>query len=524
MERNLSNRRTAIVTIGIMFGLFMASMEATVVATAMPTIVGQLGGLEVYSWVFSAYMLTSTITVPVFGKLSDLYGRRPVYMVAMGLFLGGSMLSGQANTMTQLILFRALQGLGAGGLGPLAFTMIGDMFTFAQRARMQGVFSSVWGLSSILGPLLGGVLVDQFSWRWVFYVNILPGLLAATVIWLAWQDSARETAGAKVQVDYAGVALLSASVVALLLGLTVVGTTAGWLLLALAAVLAVALVMVERRAADPLLPLSLFGNPLFSAACAHGLLAGAAMFGAISFVPLFGQAVLGASATAAGALITPLMIGWVTASAVGSRLLLRLGYRTLVVVGMVSLTAGAFFMTRVHAGTSQVLLVAFLAMMGIGMGASVPAFLIAVQAAVRRRVLGAATSTLQFSRTMGGTIGVSIMGVVLSLSLAANLTAAGLDAGTVDMNALLNPVAMETGVAAPVLSGAAAAALAGAVRNVFVVSLVAALLALSVSLLAPKAHVADLEARRKAAEADDAARGPVLPQPHRRVPAEQPHQ
>lgn len=520
----MSRKRTVLVTIGIMFGLFMASMEATVVATAMPTIVSQLGGLEVYSWVFSAYMLTSTITVPVFGKLSDLYGRRPVYLAAMALFLGGSMLSGQAHTMTQLILFRALQGLGAGGLGPLAFTMIGDMFTFAQRARMQGVFSSVWGISSILGPLLGGMLVDQFSWRWVFYVNILPGLLAATVIWLAWQDTARETAGAKVQVDYAGVALLSASVVALLLGLTVVGTTAGWLLLALAAVLAVALVVVERRAADPLLPLSLFGNPLFSAACAHGLLAGAAMFGAISFVPLFGQAVLGASATAAGALITPLMIGWVTASAVGSRLLLRLGYRTLVVVGMVSLTAGAFFMTRVHAGTSQLLLVAFLAMMGIGMGASVPAFLIAVQAAVRRRVLGAATSTLQFSRTMGGTIGVSIMGVVLSLSLAANLTAAGLDAGTVDMNALLNPVAMETGVAAPVLSGAAAAALAGAVRNVFVVSLVAALLALSVSLLAPKAHVADLEARRKAAEADDAARDPALPQPHRRVPAEQPHQ
>lgn len=519
----MSQKRIAIVTIGIMLGLFMASMEATVVATAMPTIISQLGGLEVYSWVFSAYMLTSTITVPVFGKLSDLYGRRPVYMVAMALFLGGSMLSGQAHSMTQLILFRALQGLGAGGLGPLAFTMIGDMFTFAQRARMQGLFSSVWGVSSVIGPLLGGVLVDQFSWRWVFYVNVFPGLLAAAVIWLAWQDSARKTTGEKVRIDYAGVVALSATVVALLLGLTVVGTPAGWLLLALAAVFALALVVVERRAAEPLLPLPLFGNRLFSAACAHGLLAGAAMFGAISFVPLFGQAVLGSNATSAGALITPLMISWVTASALGSRLLLRFGYRTLVVVGMAFLSAGAFFMTRVDAGTSRLWLVTFLAMMGIGMGASVPAFLIAVQAAVRRRVLGAATSTVQFSRTMGGTIGVSVMGVVLSLSLTANLAAAGLDAAAVDINALINPVAVEAGVAAPALTGAAVAALAGAVRNVFVVSLLAALMALAVSLLAPKAHVADLEAQRQAAEKAAGQPQPVVLPPHPSVPMEQLH-
>ncbi|HMN00422.1 MAG TPA: MFS transporter, partial [Anaerolineales bacterium] len=178
----MSRKRIIIVTLGIMLSLFMASMESTVIATAMPTIIGQLGGLEHYSWVFSAFMLASTATVPLYGKLSDLFGRRRLYIFAMGLFLIGSALSGQASNMTQLIIFRAIQGLGAGGVQPLAFIMIGEMFSLQQRARMQGLFSGVWGVSSIVGPLLGGFLVDQLSWRWVFYVNVIPGLLAAALV------------------------------------------------------------------------------------------------------------------------------------------------------------------------------------------------------------------------------------------------------------------------------------------------------------------------------------------------------
>ena len=212
----MSRKRIMVVTVGVMLSLFMASMESTVIATAMPTIIGQLGGLEHYSWVFSAFMLASTATVPLYGKLSDLFGRRRLYLFAMGLFLLGSALSGQARNMTELIIFRAIQGLGAGGVQPLAFIMVGEMFSLEQRARMQGLFSGVWGVSSIVGPLLGGFLVDQLSWRWVFYVNVIPGLLAAALVALAWRDQIHhhETP----VVDYAGAGLLTASVVALLFG------------------------------------------------------------------------------------------------------------------------------------------------------------------------------------------------------------------------------------------------------------------------------------------------------------------
>src|SRR5574339_639221 len=244
----MSRQRIVLVTAGIMLSLFLASMESTVVATAMPTIVGQLGGLEHYSWVFSAYMLASTTTVPLYGKLSDLYGRRKLYVFAMGLFLAGSILCGLSNRMTQLIFARALQGIGAGGLMPLAFILIGEMFTLEERARMQGFFSGVWGVSSIVGPLLGGFLVDQFSWRWIFYINVVPGLLAAALVGLAWRDQARSHE--RPSIDYAGAALLTVGVVMLLLGLMDTGP-ASWILIAGAVVLFILLLWVERRAADP---------------------------------------------------------------------------------------------------------------------------------------------------------------------------------------------------------------------------------------------------------------------------------
>src|SRR5215475_5147651 len=198
----MSRQRVILVTAGIMLSLLMASMEATVVATAMPTIVSHLGGLAIYSWVFSAFMLASTTTMPIFGKLSDLYGRRPVYTAAMALFLVGSFLCGKAQSMPQLIAFRVVQGLGAGGLVPLAFILIGDMFTLEQRAKMQGLFSGVWGVSAVVGPLLGGFLVDQISWRWVFYINVVPGLLAAALVAFAWRDQIH--GHGRPVVDYAG--------------------------------------------------------------------------------------------------------------------------------------------------------------------------------------------------------------------------------------------------------------------------------------------------------------------------------
>lgn len=493
----MSRKRVVIITIGVMLSLFMASMEATVVSTAMPTIVRQLGGLEIYSWVFSAFMLASTASVPLYGKLSDLYGRRSIYAIAMALFVVGSVLCGRATSMTQLVAFRAVQGLGAGGLMPLAFIIIGDIFSFEQRARMQGLFSGVWGVSSIVGPLLGGFLVDQISWHWVFYINVIPAVLAVGLVWGAW--GARErTPGAVVSVDYLGAGLLSVAVILLLLGLDALGTSWSWGMLAVAAVLFVLLLWVERRAVDPILPLGLFRDRLFSVACAHGLLAGWAMFGSASFVPLFVQAVLGTSATAAGVTLTPQLIGWVIASIIGSRLLLRVDYRLLALVGMTLLVAGMFLMTQISAASSQFGLMFNLALTGIGMGLSIPAFLIAVQSTVRRSELGTATSTVQFSRSIGGTLGVSVLGVVLSRQLAERLTAVGIDPAAVPVEQLLDPVAGSGSGA--VTDGAVRIALAGAISSLFVIAFIAAVIGLVATAFAPRGRIAQLAERQMETE------------------------
>ena len=484
------------VTVGVMLSLFMAAVESTVVATAMPTIVSELGGLALYSWVFTAYMLTSTTTVPIYGKLSDIFGRRPVFMVAMALFLTGSVLCGQSQNMGQLIAFRALQGLGAGGLMPLAFIIIGDIFSFEQRARMQGLFSGVWGVASIIGPLLGGFLVDTVSWHWVFYVNLLPGAVATLLLWFGLRDPVRAPGAARPPIDFGGAILLSASAVALMLGLSELRSPAGMTLLGLAAALFAALLWVERRAADPMLPLPLFKDRLFAVATAQGLLAGWAMFGSTSFVPLFVQGVLGTSATAAGSALTPMMLGWVGASIIGSRLLLRFGYRTIALAGMTTLVSGVFLMTRVSPNATLPGVMFNLALMGIGMGLSIPAFMIAVQSSVQRKVLGTATATVQFSRSIGGTLGVSVMGVILSTQLAANLRAAGAEAIGISLNSLLRPAG---DVSAPAVSEVLRGALTGALQSVFLAALIAAVAGLVVTALAPRGSVIQRAAAREVA-------------------------
>ncbi len=476
------SKRVRVIIVGIMLSLFLAAVESTVVATAMPTIVAELGGLETYSWVFSAYMLTSTTMVPLYGKLSDLYGRRKLYFIAMALFLLGSVLSGLAQTMGQLIAFRALQGLGAGGLMPLAFTMIGDILSLEQRAKTQGLFSGVWGVASIIGPLLGGFLVDRLSWHWVFFVNVAPALLAALLVGVAWRDPARSSA--RPAIDFAGVAVMTVGVAALLVGLLDLGSPFSWAAIGVALALFVLLYFVERRAADPVLPLPLFRDRLFAVATVQGVLAGWAMFGSANFVPLFGQAVIGLTATAAGSMLTPMMLGWVVSSIIGARLLLRIGYRSVSVAGMVLLVAGAFLMTRIAAAPSVPLVMVSLGLMGSGMGLAMPAFLIAVQNAVRRDALGVATSTITFSRNIGGTLGVSVMGALLASRVAANLVSAGLDPAAVELSSLL---AGHGGAAAA--APGATAAIGAAVGSVFVAALVAAVLALLVTLAAPREAV-----------------------------------
>ena len=399
------------VLFGIMLSIFLAAMESTVVATAMPTVVASLGGLDVYSWVFSGFLLTQTVTMPLWGRFSDLYGRRSVYLVGLTIFLVGSALSGAAQDMVQLIVFRAVQGLGAGSLMTLGYTIIAELFGLERRAK--------------IGPWVGGLLTDHVSWRWVFYVNLPFGALAMAAIATALRGV--PTPARRPAMDYPGVALFATGVSLLLLGIVEAGRAGSWSgadvigLLVAAAVALVAFLAVERRAAEPIVPLRLFGTRMVVAAVVTRFLAGMAMFGALSFVPLFMQGVTGATATGAGIVLTPFVLGWVATSVVSARLVLRVGYRGVVAAGMACLTGAFLLFTRwtdalTSGGAMRDALLA-----GVGMGLVIVPMLIAVQSAVARSDLGAATAMTQFFMSIGGALGLSVMGVVMSQRLRAGL-------------------------------------------------------------------------------------------------------
>lgn len=495
----MSVKRRWVVTAGVATGMLLAALEATIVGTAMPTVIASLGGLNHYSWVFSAYLITSTVTVPVWGKLSDLYGRRLLYQIGIAIFLLGSVLSGLAATMPQLIIFRAIQGLGAGALIPLGMTIIGDIYTVTERTRMQALFSGVWGLASVIGPLVGGFITDQLSWRWVFYINLPFGLAAALILGWALQEPRRTERPA---IDYAGAALLMSAITLLMLALVEGGTSLATMLaprnLALfvgAALLVALFVWVERRAADPIVPFKLFANRVVAISVTAGFLAGVAMFGVISFIPLYAQGALGATATQAGSLLTPLMLSWVGMAVVGGRLLLKIGYRPTSIIGFAILTLGFVLLALFERGMGQWWLYIDLILIGSGLGLTMLTLLIAVQQAVARTELGIATSLNQFARSIGGAVGVAVMGVMLSAGLANRLQEFARGGNTVltparaaelaaNPNALIDPqarAALPAG-AFDVLQGA----LAGAIHSVFWAGAVFAALALLASFYLPR--------------------------------------
>ncbi len=417
--------RRWLVTAGVMTGMFIAALEATVVGTAMPTVIASLGGINHYSWVFSAYLVTSTVTVPVWGKLSDLYGRRLLYQIGVAVFLLGTLLSGLSVSMEQLIIFRAIQGLGAGALIPLGMTIIGDIYTLEERARMQALFSGVWGLSSVIGPVVGGFITDQISWRWVFFINLPIGVVAALIIGFALKEPKNKQ---KPVIDYAGAATLMAAISLLMLAMVEGGGSLATLfspmnvgILIAAIVLFAAFVMIEQRAADPIIPFKLFENRTVSVAVVAGFLGGVAMFGAISFIPLFAQGALGMTATEAGSLLTPLMLSWVTMSVIGGRLLLRTNYRNITIAGFIVMAFGFVMLANFQRSTPMIWLYIDLVLVGAGLGLTMLTLLIAVQQAVSRAQLGIATSLNQFSRAIGGAFGVAVMGAVLTASLSAQL-------------------------------------------------------------------------------------------------------
>ena len=411
----MSTGRRRAVTGALLLGTFLSSIEVTVVGAAMPTIVEQLGGLALYPWVFSAYLLCQTITIPLYGRLADLYGRRPIYVAGVALFLVGSVLCGLASSMTTLVAARAVQGLGSGVVLPLTMTIFGDLYVAETRTKLQGLFSLVWGVSSVAGPLTGGAIVTHWSWHWVFWLNIPFGLLSGTVVGALLRGVESQQ---KRKLDVGGAALLAVATLLLLVALLPdeqrpfgLPITL-WLGAALVAFLV--FVAVERRHPEPMVPLGLFRQRVHLAVNGAGVLIGVALFGIISYVPLYIQGVRGGTPFHAGAALIPLSLGWSVASIVGGRVVRRVGFRLLVRVGCLLVAAGGGLGLLGLAIDSMIVAMGGLVVYGLGMGSCISSFTVSVQESVGASERGIATALSQFSRSIGGAVGVALLGAVLA--------------------------------------------------------------------------------------------------------------
>jgi EmrB/QacA subfamily drug resistance transporter len=422
VTEQLSHRQILLVYTGLMLGMLLAALDQTIVSTALPTIVGDLGGLSRYAWVGTAYILAQTISTPMYGKLGDLYGRKRLLRIAIVIFLLGSILCGLAQDMNQLIAFRALQGLGAGGLIVSAFAVIGDVVPPRERGRYQGYMGGVFAFASVLGPLIGGFLVDNFSWRWVFYVNVPVGIVALIVVGAVLPEIAGRKAH---RLDIEGAVLLIVWAGLLTLGLTWGGTTYPWgsgtiiSIFAVGVVAIVLFVLQERRAAEPIIPLHLFRNSIFSCSATIGFLVACAMFGAIFYLPLFLQIVQGATPTSSGLRLLPLMAGLLVASISSGRAITRMGrYRPFPIAGTALIAVGMWLLSRISATTSYASVSVGMVVLGVGLGLVMPVLVLAVQNAVDHRDMGAATASTTFFRSIGGSFGIAIFGAIFVNRLA----------------------------------------------------------------------------------------------------------
>jgi EmrB/QacA subfamily drug resistance transporter len=413
-----SPRRRRLIFAALLLVLFVASLDQTIVSTALPTIVGDLGGQQHLSWVVTAYLLASTVVGPLYGKLGDLYGRKRVLQVALVLFLIGSALCGAAQTMPQLIAFRAVQGLGGGGLLVVAMAVVGDLVPPRERGRYQGLFGGVFGVSVVAGPLLGGFFVDNLSWRWIFYVNLPLGAAALAVIMVAFHS---QQTTERHRIDWLGAALLAAGLSGVILYTSLGGTTyawtSPWMLAALIGGFALLALFpfVEARAAEPILPLELFRNQTFRTTSAIGFVIGFALFGSVTFIPLYLQIVKGHSPTGSGLLMTPMMLGVLATSTASGFLISRYGrYRVFPIAGTAVSTVALFLLSKLAVDTSTGVAAAYMLILGLGLGMVMQVLVLAAQNAVDYRLLGVATSGTTLFRQVGGSIGVSVFGAIFT--------------------------------------------------------------------------------------------------------------
>ncbi|HYM49847.1 MAG TPA: MDR family MFS transporter [Candidatus Limnocylindrales bacterium] len=421
MPAELSRNVKIFSTVGVMLALLLAALDQTIVGTALPRIVAQLNGLDRYSWLITGYLVSSTVVVPIAGKLGDLFGRKPFLIAGMAGFVGASMLAGLAQDMNQLIVFRIIQGLFGGLLFASAFTVLADIFPPQQRAKVQGLFGAVFGLSSILGPVVGGYLTDNLGWRWVFYVNLPVGIAGVLMVALflpfvrsraSWRD-----------IDFLGSGALAAGLIPLLIALSL-AKDKGWTspevlgLAGFGAAMLVAFYVIEHRVKEPIVPFSLFRNRVFAVSMAVGFLSALGMFGMIIFIPLELQGVLGVSVTNSGLLLTPMMLGLIVASTLTGQLMVRIKrYHYLGVIGCALMAAGIYLIAQTTTSTPQINVTMAIIIVGAGLGITFPLYINAVQSGLPPRYLGVGSSQIQFWRNVGGTVSSAVLGTILAQRL-----------------------------------------------------------------------------------------------------------
>src|SRR4051794_3305481 len=462
-QQNVLDRRRVMLTFsGLLLAMLLASLDQTIVATALPTIVGELGGIDQLSGVVTAYMLAATVTIPLWGRVSDLYGRKALFQASIAVFLLGSALSGAAQSLGELIAFRALQGLGAGGLMTLAMAIVADIISPRERGRYQGYIQMVFVLASVAGPLLGGLFADHLSWRWVFYVNLPIGAVALTVVTTTLDHT---VPGGRPRIDWTGAALLAAGLTAILLVMTRGGREYAWdsapvAGLAIAAVALLAgFIARERRAAEPILPLRLFRDPVFDVVSVVLFLTPCAFFAAIVFTPLYLQVVTGASATSSGLLLLPMMLSAAASTAVSGRLISKTGrYKRFPVAGLAIMAAGLLLLSRMDEMTPRALVSLYLVVFGLGFGMVSQVLTVAVQNAVPRADIGIATASANLFRALGGSVGVALFGAIFAARLdfwlprgAGRVAPDALEATPAPLAAL--PAGVRAGIAAAVAHG-----------------------------------------------------------------------